>query len=203
MLGASATLMLVILRLLARVCPPLCSRRSDRPNQPYQQRFRGGADKGSWSIEAHPRLHGYRINSTRQPQARGRVSQIADASALGNGGPSESPLESRGVQLVAGLGHEQTGICVSISSHGSYERQDSVGNRNATGPYRFGALGINALGLCVLHHQSAVEPRGSPEHASLAAPTSAAQSRHRSATGPRAAGPALSRGYRRARARPR
>jgi hypothetical protein len=56
------------------------------------------------------------------------VLQVVDASAFGKRGPSECPLEGRGVQLVAGFGHEQTGVCVPISSHGSHERQDSVGN---------------------------------------------------------------------------
>jgi hypothetical protein len=77
MLGARATFMFVILRLLARVCPPLCSRAFSAPNQPHQQRFRGGADKvrGRDRSVPHPRLHGCRINSARQPQARGRVSR--------------------------------------------------------------------------------------------------------------------------------
>ena len=156
MLGARATFMLVILRLLARVCPPLCSRAFSAPNQPHLRRFRGGADKGSWSRSKRAPSTPARLqDQLRAPTTSTRpcVADRGDASALGNGGPSESPLEGRGVQLVAGLRHEQPGICVPISSDSSHERQDSVSNRNATGPSRFGALDLNSLGLRALHRQ--------------------------------------------------
>ena len=55
-----------------------------------------GRDRGV----PHPGLDGYRINSAGQPQACGRVAQVVDASALGNSGPSECPLEGGGVKLV-------------------------------------------------------------------------------------------------------
>jgi hypothetical protein len=101
----------------------------------------------------HPRLHGCRINSARQPQARGRVSRSWMRR------PSAMVVQAR-VRLKAlacswwpdsVTNNRASGV--PISSHSSHERQDSVSNRNATGPSRFGALDLNPLGLRALHHQ--------------------------------------------------
>jgi hypothetical protein len=108
MLGPSASLILVILRLLAGVCPLYAPGVQTVQTSPIRggsevvQIKVGGRDRGV----SHPRLHGHWVNSARQPQARGRVPQVVNASAFGNSGPSECPLEGRGVELVAGLGHK-------------------------------------------------------------------------------------------------